>query len=155
MENVIENTGQSSHDQDQAVIDLVVCLKREDERTKLLNARQTAPLSQNEAFAQLISHLRNDAPYVTLKDSSEALTKANRELLDGDTQAIREALARQVILLEAVTFRFLADSNKPAPQNIRQALANVGLNAQKSLVMSLLALHRVNRDQNEDKIITI
>ena len=56
-------------------------------------------------------------------------------------------------LLEAVALRFFSDSAKAGNSNTRQALAGVALNAQKTLVTTLLGLHRTYQDEMDSKAV--
>ena len=118
--------------------------------------QKDAPLATDprEARAHLMARLRGDAPYMGLKADMETLAVRNRAMLAGGAHAVREALADQVPLLEAVALRFFSDSAKTGNSNSRQALAGVALNAQKTLVTTLLALHRTYQDEMDSKAIS-
>lgn len=105
------------------------------------------PADPREARAALIAKLRGDAPYISLRADMDALAERNRDMLARGPDAIREVLADQVALLEAVSIRFFNDAAKPGPASARQPLASVALHAQRNLVGTLLALHRVSEDQ--------
>lgn len=107
------------------------------------------------ARAALIAKLRGDAPYLSLKSDMESLAARNRSLVAGGSQAVREALAAQVPLIEAVAMRFFTDAAKGGNSNARQALAGVALSAQKTLIANLLALHRVTQDEADSKALPV
>ena len=119
--------------------------------------QKDAPLSPDprEARANLIARLRGDVPYIGLKADMEALAARNRSLVAGGSHAVREALADQIPLIEAVAMRFFNDAAKAGNSNARQALAGVALSAQKTLIANLLALHRVTQDEADSKAIPI
>lgn len=109
---------------------------------------KSAPMATDhrEAKAQLLARLRGDAPYISLHDDMNAMAARNADLLKRGPDALREALADQVVLLEAVAMRFLSDSTK-GTVNVRQPLAAVGLKAMSVLNTTALALHKITEDQ--------
>ena len=108
-----------------------------------------------EARAALISKLRGEAPYIALKADMQALAERNRATLAGGSQAVRAHLADQLPLLEALALRFFNDAAKGGNASARQALAGVGLNAQKVLIASLLALHKVTQDEMDSNALRL
>lgn len=121
----------------------------------LIQKDTATPADPREARAALIAKLRGDAPYISLRTDMDALAARNRSLLAGGSLAVREALAEQVPLIEAVALRFFIDAAKAGNSNARQALAGVALSAQKTLIANLLALHRVTQDEADSKAIPI
>lgn len=78
------------------------------------------------------------------RSAYEALTKRNRELLEGGTHVIRESLAQQAALLEVVTFHLFEEAAKAGnPKNAALALS-YALSAQKALLRTLGALHQLS-----------
>jgi hypothetical protein len=107
------------------------------------------------ARAALIAKLRGDSAYLSLRDDMKALAARNQATLTGGSQAVRSHLADQIPLLEAVSLRFFSDAAKAGNSNARQSLASVGLNAQKVLIASLLALHRTYQDEADFKALPV
>lgn len=109
-----------------------------------------------KAKAQLLSVLHKIDPLICGREAAEALAKRNRELLDGDSQAIREALADQVALLEAMACRYAFESLASKGKIEREkAHANLSLKAHATMVQVLMALHRVTQDQKDDAAIEV
>lgn len=121
----------------------------------LIQKDAATPADPREARAALIAKLRGDAPYISLRADMNALAERNRDMLARGPDAIREALADQVVLLDAVAMRFFSDAAKAGPANVRQPLASVALHAQRNLVGTLLALHRVSEDQANGKVLQV
>jgi hypothetical protein len=121
----------------------------------LIQKDAAIPADPREARAALIAKLRGDAPYISLRADMDALAERNRDMLARGPDAIREALVDQISLLEAVSIRFFNDAAKPGPASARQPLASVALHAQRNLVGTLLALHRVTQDEADSKAIPI
>lgn len=110
------------------------------------------PSDHREAKAALLSKLRGDAPYITFKEPLDALTRRNREMMDGGPDAIREALADQLVILEAMMLRFATDCTK-GPSGVRRELASVALNAQRAFVGTAAALNNLNEQAANAKAI--
>lgn len=106
-----------------------------------------AVLNHRQAKARALAVLGGGDPLIASRDAFDALAARNRELLDEGGDAIREALADQVALLEAVAagFTFQAASAR-RPDDARQ-LAGVAIRASNALVQVLGALHRVSEDR--------
>lgn len=106
-----------------------------------------AVLNHKEAKARALAVLAGGDPLIASRDAFNALADRNRELLDEGGDAIREALADQVALLEGVAtgFAFQAARAK-RPDDARQ-LAGVAIRASSTLVQVLGALHRTTEDR--------
>jgi hypothetical protein len=112
-----------------------------------------AVLNHKEAKARALAVLAGGDPLTASRDAFNALADRNRELLDEGGDAIREALADQVALLEGVVagFAFQAARAK-RPDDARQ-LAGVAIRASATLVQVLGALHRVTEDRRNGSAI--
>jgi hypothetical protein len=109
--------------------------------------KDTLPADPRESRAMLIAKLRGDTAYLGLRDDMRSLAERNRASLAGGRQAILSTLADQIPVLEATALRFLHDAAKPGPAASRQALAGVAMQAQKTLISTLLAMSKVYEEQ--------
>jgi hypothetical protein len=95
--------------------------------------------------------LHNRDPLLCAAESARALAARNHELVSGDGSAIREALADQIAILEAVSARFTLEALAARKPDHQKACANTALKANTVLTQALLALHRVTEDQRNGK----
>jgi hypothetical protein len=110
------------------------------------------PSDHKEAKAALLSKLRGDAPYITLKEPLDALTRRSRDFLIEGPDAIRDSLADQLVILEAMMLRFATDATK-GPSGVRRELASVALHAQRAFVGTAAALNNLNEQAANAKAI--
>jgi hypothetical protein len=104
--------------------------------------------------ARALAVLTHGDPAIAGAAAFKALTKRNHELLSGGPDAIRSALADQVILLEAVVTNYTTAGARERNADRRKTLQNVALKASSTLAQTLLALHRVTEDsRNADAIV--
>ena len=110
-----------------------------------------AVLDHRQAKARALAVLGGGDPLIASRDAFDALAARNRELLDEGGDAIREALADQVALLEAVAtgFAYQAASAR-RPDDARQ-LAGVAIRASNALAQVLGALHRMSEDRRNGR----
>lgn len=79
-----------------------------------------------------------------------ALAEANRQLArSGDSDAIRQALARQSGLLELASIGFMNKAATAPDASSAEALARVATRAADALLRTLGALHQMNRDEHK------
>lgn len=121
--------------------------------TEILATRRGTPTIENaptldhrEAKAQALAVLAGADPLIATRDALDTLTQRNKELLDGGADAIREALADQISLLEAVVIRYTLDAAKARNTDQRRALASMSMRASTVLTGALLTLHRITED---------
>lgn len=105
-----------------------------------------AVLDHRQAKARALAVLGGD-PLIASRDAFDALAARNRELLDGGGDAIREALADQVVILEAVVTGFSYQAAVARHKDDARQLAGVAIRASSTLVQVLGALHRMNEDR--------
>lgn len=108
-------------------------------------------LDHRKAKSQLLAVLHRRDPLLCGKEALQALAERNRELCNGDGNAIREALADQVAILEAVACRFSIEALATRKPDVQRALASTALKANTVLTQALIALHRVTDDQRNGK----
>lgn len=94
-----------------------------------------------------IAVLSGGDPLIAGRDALDGLAARNRELLNADSDAIREALADQVAVLEAVVSSYTIQARNARKPDDRKALQGVALKASATLVQVLGALHRVSEDR--------
>lgn len=104
-----------------------------------------------EAKARTLAVLAGGDPLIAARDALEALAQRNRDLAGGDPPALREALADQVAILEAVIAHFAQEAAQAKVAAYKQALAGVVIRAQSTLVQVLGAFHRINLDCSNEK----
>lgn len=105
-----------------------------------------AVLDHRQAKARALAVLGGGDPLIAARDAFDALAARNRELLDGDSDAIRAALADQVAILEAVVNGFAYQAAVARHRDDARQLAGVAIRASATLVQVLAALHRVTED---------
>lgn len=77
-----------------------------------------------------------------------ALAEANRQLAtSGDSDAIRQALARQAGLLELASIGFMNKATTAPDASSAEALARVATRASDALLRTLSALYQMTRDE--------
>lgn len=108
-------------------------------------------IDHQKAKAQLLAVLHRKDPLIACKAGLDALTERNRQLLNTSGDAIREALAEQVAILEAVSTRFTLEALATRKADQQRAFASTALKANTVLTQALLALHRVTEDQRNGK----
>lgn len=108
-------------------------------------------IDHRKAKAQLLAVLHRKDPLIACKAALDALAERNRQLLNAGGDAIREALAEQVAILEAVSARFTFEALAARKADQQRACANTALKANTVLTQALLALHRVSEDQRNGK----
>lgn len=111
-------------------------------------------LDHRQMKAVALTVLQGGDPLIAARDSLDQLAARNRELLDGDSDAIREALADQVALLEATIASYTVKAAAARKADDARALQAVAIRAQATLVQVLGALHRVTEDQLDARSIT-
>ncbi|WP_018227968.1 hypothetical protein [Methyloversatilis universalis] len=102
-------------------------------------------LDHREAKARVLAVLGGGHPLIAGKSALDALTQRNRALMVGGDDAIKEALADQVVILEqvAAAYTFAAVGERKAED--RKALQTIALRAQSVLLQTLGALHQMNK----------
>lgn len=110
-------------------------------------------LDHRQMKAVALTVLQGGDPLIAARDSLDLLAARNRELLDGDGDAIREALADQVALLEATIASYTVKAMAARKADDARALQGVAIRAQATLVQVLGALHRVTEDQRDARSI--
>ena len=101
----------------------------------------------DEALAQAVALLSDPDSDIIPGDLFRQLAERNRALLDQPQEEIKAALARQAILLEAVSVRFMAKAAIAENPDHSAGLSKIGLSAGRSLVQCLGALHQVTKDK--------
>lgn len=107
-------------------------------------------LNHREAKARTLMVLTaNDGcdPLIAAREAFDVLAMRNRELLDADGDAIREAVADQVALLEALAASFAFQSARAKRPDDARALAGVSLRASSTLGTMLATLHKMSEDR--------
>lgn len=116
---------------------------------------EAAPaLDHRQAKARALSVLAGGDPLICARDALDALAERNRTLAGGDARsaaAIREALADQVCLLEAVVSAYTAKAAGTRNPDAARQLQGVAIRASQALTATLLALHRTNEDSRDAK----
>lgn len=118
-----------------------------DQIAEALAALVPAPapmLGHRDAKASALASLAGFHPHQA-GEALDALAARNRELL-GDPEAIRQALADQAVLLEALMTAFSREAGCARRTDHKIALAGVALKASGQLGASLALLHRVTED---------
>lgn len=113
---------------------------------QLRRTQEPLPTSAKGASAVLLAVLRGDAPLITGREALEALTKRNLELRDGGPEAIKDALADQLALLEMAWLRFLGEGCERGTPEQKRALMAVATRCQAAFVATAGALHRLNEE---------
>lgn len=103
-------------------------------------------LDHRAAKARTLAVLAGADPLIAARPALEALTARNRQLLDHGPDAIREALADQVAILEALVNGFAFQSTVARRSDDARTLAGVAIKASSTLTATLVALHRVSED---------
>ena len=111
------------------------------------NKLPAQPMDPDEAAAQCLSLLTDPDSAVLPAEALRALAKRNSELLDAPKETIRAALARQVVLLEAVAVRYMSKAALAKNVEHGNVLLKLSLSASRSLVMTLAAIHAMNEDE--------
>lgn len=112
-------------------------------------------INHRKAKAQLLAVLHRKDPLIACKGALDALAERNRQLLNASGDAIREALADQVAILEAVSARFTFEALAARKADQQKACANTALKANTVLTQALLALHRMSEDQRNGKAFNV
>ncbi len=81
------------------------------------------------------------------RDAFEGLAALNKRLVDAPESEIREALGRQVALLEGLTLHYTRQALEARRPDHAALLQGVALKCQKSHLAALGALHRMNQDK--------
>lgn len=112
-----------------------------------------AVLDHRQAKARALAVLGGGDPLIASRDAFNALAARNRELLDAGGDAIREALADQVAILEAVVTGFSYQAAVARHKDDARQLAGVAIRASSTLVQVLGALHRMSEDRRNGNAI--
>jgi hypothetical protein len=111
-------------------------------------------LDHREAKAQALVVLAGGDPLIAAREALNTLATRNAQLLDSRSDAIREALADQVAILEATVTRLTLDAAKARNPDQRKTLTGMALRASGVLTGTLLALHRVSEDSRNGQALT-
>lgn len=111
------------------------------------SVEQGPVFDHRQAKARALAVLGGGDPLTAARDAFDALAARNRELLDQGGDAIREALADQVAILEAVAAGFAFQAAVARHKDDARQLAGVAIRASSTLVQVLGALHRMNEDR--------
>lgn len=104
------------------------------------------PIDADEAAAQCLALLTDPDSAVLPAEAFRELAKRNAALLDAPKTEIRAALARQAVLLEAASTRFLSKAALATNVDHAAALTKISLSAGRSLVTVLGALNSMSED---------
>jgi len=107
-------------------------------------------LDHREAKARTLMVLTSTGgpdPLIAAREAFETLTQRNRELLAEDGDALREAVADQVALLEALAASFAFQAAKAKRPDDARALAGVSIRASSTLGTMLATLHKLAEDR--------
>ncbi len=120
---------------------------------RVLQGRQsgrTATLATDhkEAKATLLAVLRGDDPLLCARADFDALTQRNRELRT--PEAIKDAMADQLAILEVAALRFFRDATTGTSDQ-RRTFAAVALRCQAQFVATAATLHRLNEESANEK----
>jgi hypothetical protein len=107
------------------------------------------PIDPKDASALLLAVLRGDIPVIAGRDAMDALTRRNRELRNGGPEAIKDALADQLTLLEVAWLRFLGEGCERGTPDQKRALMATALRCQQAFVATAGALHRLNEESRD------
>lgn len=108
-------------------------------------------IDHRKAKAQLLAVLHNKDPLLAGKAALDALAERNRQLLNANGDAIREALGDQISVLEGVLARYTFEALAARKADQQKACASTALKASTCLTQALLALHRVSEDHRNGK----
>lgn len=122
-------------------------------RQRGASVEQGPALDHRQAKARALAVLGGGDPLIAARDAFDALAARNRELLDEGGDAIREALADQVAILEAVATGFAYQAARARRPDDARQLAGVAIRASSTLVQVLGALHRVTEDRRNGSAI--
>lgn len=115
-----------------------------------------APVIDHKASkGRLLAVLQGGDPLIAGKAAADALAARNRSLLDADSDSIREAVADQVVLLEATAERYTLEALRAKHPDRQRAYGNLALKAQSTLSQALMALHRMTEDRRDGKAINV
>ena len=115
----------------------------------LLGPRATAtttpatPISPDDAAAQIISLLADPSGRIVPAEAYQLLTARNQALMDAPADEVKAMLARQVVVLEAVMFKYMGAAAAEPSIKRAEPLARIGLSAQRALISTLGAVHTV------------
>lgn len=114
---------------------------------------EAAPaLDHRAAKGRAIAVLAGGDPLICGRQALDHLAQRNRELAAGDAgsaAAIREALADQVAILEAVVSSYTVRAAETRNTDRARQLQGVAIRASGALVQTLMALHRTNEDARD------
>lgn len=114
---------------------------------------EAAPaLDHRQAKARALAVLAGGDPLICGRQAFEHLAQRNRELAGGDAgsaAAIREALADQVAILEAVVSGYSLRAAETRNTDRARQLQGVAIRASQAVTTTLLALHRTNEDARD------
>lgn len=120
---------------------------------------EAAPaLDHRQAKARALAVLGGGDPLICARDALDTLAERNRTLAAGDAEsatAIREALADQVAILEAVVSAYTIRATEARNTDRARQLQGVAIRASQALTATLLALHRTNEDTRDAKALPV
>lgn len=109
-------------------------------------------LSHREAKARTLMVLTSTGgpdPLIAAREAFDVLAMRNRELLAEDGDALREAVADQIALLEALAASFAFQAAKAKRPDDARALAGVAIRGSATLGTMLITLHKMSEDRRD------
>ena len=104
-----------------------------------VKAHSGLPLEGEAAAAAVLSKLTSGT-YAGTSDALAILKAEVESLTSGDPQEIRNALARQIVLTEALSNHFAAAAAHTSSPEAASALSRTAINAQQACMRTLVAL---------------
>lgn len=109
-------------------------------------------LDHRQAKARALAVLAGGDPLICGRQAFDTLAERNRELAAGDagsSRAIREALADQVAILEAVAAAYTVKAAETRNTDRARHLQGVAIRASQALTATLMALHKTTEDSRD------
>lgn len=103
--------------------------------------------------ARLLAVLSGHDPLIAGKAAADTLAARNRQLLDAGSDAVREAVADQVVLLEATIQRYTLEAMRTKHPDRQKTYANIALKSHTTLTQALACLHRMSEDRRNGQAI--
>jgi hypothetical protein len=111
------------------------------------------PIDPEAAAAQALATLTNPDGDVLPAEAFKLLAARNNALVNASDDEIRTILARQAVLLEAASVRYLTKAAVTGNIDHAAQLMKVSLNAQRALMGVLGAVRQMNEDRHDAEVL--
>lgn len=110
-------------------------------------------LQADKATAQALAALSDASGGTLPADAFKELAARNDALLGNSREEIRATLARQIVLLEAASTRYLTLMARAKNQDYAGVYSKIAMNAHRCLVSAMGALHQIDEESKDAHVI--